>query len=58
MAYERETAVGPATAKEVRLFGFGPWLLDRWQERLRHVLALDLRKIARLDTRSWPLCSA
>ena len=49
VAYEREAALSPASAKEVRLFGFAPWVLDRWQARLMRVLALDLRKIARLD---------
>lgn len=49
LEYEREAAVSPASAKEVRLFGFSEWLLDRWQQRLVRMLALDLRKIARLD---------
>lgn len=49
LEYERDAAVGPASAKEVRLFGYGPWLLDRWQQRLMRVLALDQGKIARLD---------
>ncbi|WP_157181085.1 ABC transporter ATP-binding protein [Actinopolymorpha alba] len=49
MEYERDAAVSAGSAKEVRLFGFAPWVLDRWQERLMRVLALDLRNIARLD---------
>lgn len=40
--------MSPASAKEVRLFGFAPWVLARWEERLRAVLALDLRNIARV----------
>ena len=48
MEYERDVAVSPASAKEVRLFGFAPWVLARWEERLRTVLALDLKNIARV----------
>ncbi|MEQ4206546.1 ABC transporter ATP-binding protein [Actinopolymorpha sp. B9G3] len=48
LEYERDVAVSPPSAKEVRLFGFASWALDRWETRLRRVLALDLRNIARV----------
>jgi ATP-binding cassette, subfamily B, bacterial len=48
MEYERDVAVAPYSAKEVRLFGFASWALSRWEGRLGRVLALDLRNIARL----------
>lgn len=48
MEYERDVAVAAPSAKEVRLFGFGQWALDRWEDRLRRVLAIDLKNIARV----------
>ena len=51
LEYEREAAVSPASAKEVRLFGFASWALDRWQARLTRILALDLGRMARLGPR-------
>jgi ATP-binding cassette, subfamily B, bacterial len=48
LEYERDVAVSPPSAKEVRLFGFASWALDRWESRLRRVLALDLKNIARV----------
>ncbi|MEQ7125989.1 ABC transporter ATP-binding protein [Actinopolymorpha sp. B11F2] len=48
LEYERDVAVSPPSAKEMRLFGFASWALDRWETRLRRVLALDLKNIARV----------
>lgn len=49
LEYERDAAVAPYSAKEVRLFGYAPWVLDRWQARLMRVLALQIRRMARFD---------
>lgn len=45
--YEYEFAVAPGSAKEVRLFGFAPWILDRAQRRMLGALGLSLRSMAR-----------
>ncbi|MGH3488814.1 MAG: ATP-binding cassette domain-containing protein, partial [Actinopolymorphaceae bacterium] len=48
LEYERGVAVAPESAKEVRLFDFGSWALNRWEDRLERLLALNLRNIARV----------
>lgn len=45
--YEYEFAVAPGSAKEVRLFGLAPWILDRAQRRMLAALGLSLRKMSR-----------
>jgi len=46
VAYELETAVAPGTAKEIRVFGFAAWLLDRVRLRQQRLLGFDLRHMA------------
>lgn len=47
LSYEYGFAVSPESAKEIRVFGFAPWLLDRVQRRYAGLLAFDLRHMAR-----------
>jgi ATP-binding cassette, subfamily B, bacterial len=48
LGYEYDVAVSPASAKEIRVFGFAPWLLDRVQGRYESLLGFDLRRMGRL----------
>ena len=49
--YAYRLAVDPPAAKEVRLFGLGPWVLDRFRERRRQLHALQY-EATRLRERS------
>ncbi|WP_157181390.1 ATP-binding cassette domain-containing protein [Actinopolymorpha alba] len=46
--YERDIVMSPAWGKELRVLGFGEWIINRWYRRLTYVLALDIRKMGRL----------
>lgn len=49
IAYEFDQTVSPESAKEIRLFGFAPWLLDRVGKRHARLLGRNLRAMAHLQ---------
>lgn len=46
LSYEYDATMSPATAKEIRVFGFAPWLLARVRRQHSALLAFDLRHMA------------
>lgn len=49
----RRAAVSPSEGKDVRIFGFGPWMVQRMQERIRAANAPLWTGIAGMLRRLW-----
>jgi ABC-type multidrug transport system fused ATPase/permease subunit len=49
--YERDLVMSAEWGKEIRVFGFGGWIIDSWYARLAQTLVVDVRKMGRFGPR-------